>query len=122
MKFLLLDLSYEFLFSILFLFNSNNDLRVNILLSISIGVAGIVFELGLVLIYIISAVTRMYNKVAHIAIFSSFIIYVNTISFLYLREGRIIGLSFFVFILISSVASILVYYKIINSLTSESRG
>lgn len=117
-KFLLFDLLCEFLFSILFLFNSANDLRVNILLAISIGVAGLVFEFGLLFIYVVSSITGVYSRIAHAMLFSIFIIYVNVISLLYFKDGEVIDLRFYGFILFSSLVFIFVYYRIIESFAS----
>ncbi len=113
-KFLLIDLLFIALTAFFFLFNYDNDPRANILLAISIGLAGSLFELVFLAIYIISTITDKYDKNIHALLFSAFFIYVNIISFLYLRDGEMVDLNFYVFEFLYSVFAILVYRRILD--------
>jgi len=110
-KFVLIDILFISVLTLSFLFNSDNDLRVNILLSISIGLASLFFELFFVTFYIISLTFDLYSRLLHVLLFSTFFLYINYIAFEYFKEHSVIGLSFYLFIFFFSILLIALYYK-----------
>lgn len=88
-KYILTDALSIILFTALFLFNPDNDGKVNIMIAMIIGFVASCAEMILVLYYLVSSLLNIYKKNVHILIFC-----LLCLSRRWTEEGKMIKLNF----------------------------
>jgi|GEM_PF-5225128 len=114
LRFILIDLFFLMTIGVSFLFNSSSDLKINILLMISVLIVSSYFEIVLLAFYILTIVFDLYRKHLHTILFSLIFIYINYITFQYWQEDRIIHFPFFAFELLLSIILLCTYSYVLS--------
>jgi|APTNR8051073442_1049403.scaffolds.fasta_scaffold02409_2 Kef-type K+ transport system membrane component KefB len=118
-KYILTDALSIILFTALFLFNPDNDGKVNIMIAMIIGFVASCAEMILVLYYLVSSLLNIYKKNVHILIFCLLCLSINIASILEMQDD-VIGSYFYGVILTCSIILIIVYNRIVLSINHNS--
>jgi hypothetical protein len=115
-KYILIDGLAILIFTALFLFNPDNDGKVNIMIAMIIGFVASCAEMVLVLYYVVSSLLNIYKKNIHILLFFLLCLCINVATILEMQDD-VIGFYFYSVILICSIILIAMYNRIILSIT-----
>jgi len=111
-KYILIDGLSILLFTTLFLFNPDNDGKVNIMIAMIIGFVACCAEAVLVLYYAVSSLLNIYKKNIHILLFFLLCSCINVASILEMQDD-VIGFYFYGVIIICSILLIAAYNRIV---------
>jgi hypothetical protein len=114
-KFIILDILFIFVFCCSFLFNTprSGDLRVNILICISMLYAAFFFELFYLICYSTMLLMKFYDERIHLGLFSAFIVFIH---YTFWQEEAVFNIKFYTFLMPFSIITIYLYWKVINSI------